>query len=561
MKHKPNFKFRLMLSDADVTRLRDAGDIEKVRVKIEATHAGIVNSNSFFYLPKGMKNGAKTFTTPYPKPVMVAHDQDKDPVGRISKAKYIDYPEVIADFKDAKNPGDVVDQVIDFTKSKTFKAKDFKGLGHIELIADITDSDAIAKVLDKRYLTVSIGGNVDSAICSICATDKMNEDESVPYEDRCNHWRGETYDGEKAFLIGGNMEFNEVSYVNTPADKNAVSEVINDNVDDITFSEQSFEILDFEVKNKNAGETTLKKTLAAILKDKDVSQKALGDLGLSTLVLADDRYAKLRKTSFLFADQKAIPVNDKAHILAAYHILTEVEDSEEKTQVLEVLDRKFKNQFGETSMEDALEAMQAEHKEVEDESIEAPAAAAPVLDTEALAKEVTDAVVLQLKESFNVSDSYVAQRNDALETEVTALESELEELTDKYKSALVGQIMAISDTADKETLETRTLDSLHDKLVDLGYGIQDESSEDNVQDENNEGLEDTDVDINDAADEEGELENNASDTNVEDEAETLTVKQVKDEHSKILKKEGLRAASRYIADLRDKKTLPKNFTF
>ena len=580
MKIKPQFRCKLILSDEQVQQLRDAGDVTKIKVKIEATHSGIVNANKFFYTPAGMKAGTPTFTQPFEKPVMVAHDTDGDPIGRVLKAKYIDYPEITAEFKDVKNPVDIVDQVVKFTKSKDFKKKSYKGLGHVELVAEIADREAIEKILDKRYLTVSIGGSVKSAACSICGTDQMAQDENVPYEDRCNHYRGETYDGEVAFLIGGQMTFDEVSYVATPADKNAVSEVISDNADDIVISEQSLQILDFEVSKEQTGETALK-TLKELLADAKAQREKLKDLKLETFILEDEEYTKLRKPSFLFADERAIAINDRAHLLSAKSLMEEIEDSEDKTQIVEVLDRKFKSLFGETiSFEDALSKQQAKNEEQIEDS---QAAVAPgttsieaKVDEEAIAQAVADSVVAAIKSQMSVSDSYSGQRAEALEQEVESLEVELTSITDKYKALLVNQILTsegkTEDADYKSKLAIRGLDSLHDKLEDLGFGLQASDSVDNEQEvKDNKGLENVEVDINDASEKEGNVADASEKEGKEDkegtvvdsaeESTKLTIEGVRTAYQQKIKDEGLRKARFYIADLRKNKQLPDNFTF
>jgi hypothetical protein len=577
---KNKFKITLKLNDADYTRLMDASkdsDIKSIKVKIEASHSGIVNANNFFYTPHGMKSGVKSFVEPYSKPVMVAHDSNADAVGRVLKAKYIDYPEIVADVKDVKDPVDGVDAILDFVKkNKDFKKKGYKGLGHVELVAEITDSEAIEKVMDKRYLTVSIGGGVDKAVCSICGTDKMTQDDSTDYEDRCNHWRGETYDGEKAFLIGGKMEFNEVSYVNTPADKNAVSEVINDEANQEIFSNGKFEILDFEVEEKK-GVNKLKKKLKDILSDKSIVSDTLKALGLNSFALEDEQYGKLRKTSYLFANDKAVPVNDKAHIIAAYEILSDAEDSKDLDEAREVLDRKFANLFGkDISIEDAKKELLDSVKTDEDVSDSTDTDDVGIdYDklADSVAAKVTVAVVDQLKDSFTVNDSFLGQRNEILEAEVAGLEKEIDALTDKYKSAMINQILNKEDKLEDATyrgkLESRTLDSLNDKLEDLGLAAkqeEDTSKEETITDESDKDkVTDTSVNIEDASDDSGELsdEDGSVEDNVEDSADDvlLDIDVVKSEYKNIFKKQGFSAARKYLKDLEDAKKLPDNFTF
>ncbi len=61
-----------------------------LQVRIAATHAGIITRNNGFYLPDSMKKGATSFTDGYPKPVLLHHEDHKDPVGRIVAASYKD---------------------------------------------------------------------------------------------------------------------------------------------------------------------------------------------------------------------------------------------------------------------------------------------------------------------------------------------------------------------------------------------------------------------------------------------------------------------------------------
>lgn len=570
------FKYKLELADSDIAKLKDAGKVTKLKVKIEASHSGIVNGNYFFYTPTGMSDGVDSFVEPYNKPVHLNHDTSTDPVGRVIAAKYVDYSDLkggtIDAIKDTTNPSEVVEEVALFVKGTTFNDESYKGLGHVELIAEITDEDAIEKVLDKRYLTVSIGGNVDSAICSVCGTDQMEDSE-------CEHWRGETYDGKVAFLIGGLMDFREVSYVSSPADSNAVSEVVNDsNNNELEYTKQTLEILDYEV---DKGEhPNMKKKLAEILKQANLVKDSLKTLGLESLALNDEAYGKLRKSSFLFANDKALPINDKAHVLAALHVLDQVEECEDSLQAKEVLDRKYKKLFGETSVEDATQALVAEVGGVQDSS--EGAGKMSVVDVDALAtaiaplltKDVTDAVVEKLQESVAVDDSFHANRAEALEVENESLEQENKMLTDRYKSVIINQILVsedkITDEDYKAKLQSRGLDSLADKLDDLGFGtvaVADAEPENNDQSPSD--LEDN-INVADASDGEGNSEDNddnddqpAADNEVNDsnDVQKLSVTEVKDAYKDVFKTKGGVAARAYLKELRDNKTLPDNFTF
>lgn len=188
-------------------------------VRVAATHAGIITKNNGFYLPDKMSQGASSMMSPFPKPILLHHDSYKDPIGRIVNADYINTANTLFN-RDSKFKG--------FTDSKTsFIAKldlvdalfedghledpDFQGLGYISVVAKITDPEAIQKIADSRLMTVSIGASTDRAVCSICKSDWVDEGP-------CEHRPGKTYDEKPAFIIAGNLTYEELSFVNSPAD-------------------------------------------------------------------------------------------------------------------------------------------------------------------------------------------------------------------------------------------------------------------------------------------------------------------------------------------------------
>lgn len=229
--------------------------LSALRIRVAATHAGKITRNNGFYLPHKMKEGAASFTSQYPKPIQVHHDDRTDPVGRVVDARYVDMSRGVLDhFKDAKqfteddglatfcdgklSREETVEFARDFliNDDSLVDDPDYQGLGYIELTADITDPDAIQKVLDKRYLTGSIGASTDSAVCSVCKQDWAGEDGI------CEHRPGKTYDGKKCVLIAGNLEYEEYSFVNSPADTHSTVIAIDSEggVHDTVTSEDHF---------------------------------------------------------------------------------------------------------------------------------------------------------------------------------------------------------------------------------------------------------------------------------------------------------------------------------
>jgi len=147
---------------------------------IEAIHA-ITTSNYTTYTANELRKSVNSWLTPYNKPVLTHHESRKgEPIGRVQEASFI---------SNTKN-----------------------GRPAHKLIVEITDPEAIQKIEDGRYSTVSVGGSADKAICSICETDWVSEG-------WCSHSPGSEYEDQVAHLIFKELDFKEVSFVNVPADE------------------------------------------------------------------------------------------------------------------------------------------------------------------------------------------------------------------------------------------------------------------------------------------------------------------------------------------------------
>lgn len=192
MKKRFREAFELKLSDSQDGKLEIAeNQKDRIVVWIEAIHA-MTTGNYTTYTArelrgdKDKKTGQYSWTYPYEKPVLKFHkSRDGEPIGRVLAAKF----------------------------SNTSQA----GLPVIRLKVEITDKDAIEKVKDGRYKTVSIGGTAEHAYCSICGQDWLTEG-------MCEHWPGREYgdDHTVCTMILGDLDFKEVSFVNVPADQYAM---------------------------------------------------------------------------------------------------------------------------------------------------------------------------------------------------------------------------------------------------------------------------------------------------------------------------------------------------
>jgi hypothetical protein len=181
------------------------GDRSAIVAKAEATHYDFVNKNFYYYDLAYMRQNAttwiqKTNTGSWGKPVQKDHWIDTDAsVGRVLGATPIIYP----------------------TRSNDIWVPN----GHIELVYYVPDKDAIDRMIDGRFRTLSVSASATpkDVKCSICGR-TIND-----YE--CDHYRGKTYSitdertkkttDRLCYWIWGKQVYNEVSFVQKPADADA----------------------------------------------------------------------------------------------------------------------------------------------------------------------------------------------------------------------------------------------------------------------------------------------------------------------------------------------------
>lgn len=151
-------------------------------VTFESTHSG-KNKNFANYQSDSMEHDADSWMDPYKKPFLKNHDSHSEPLGRVK------------DFQ--------------FGQSEINPARDC-----IDVTYRITDKDAIPKILDGRYKTMSVGASVNHIKCDICGKDIL-KDGAFKF---CGHWRGEKYKDEICTWTMTGLGYKEGSVVNMPAD-------------------------------------------------------------------------------------------------------------------------------------------------------------------------------------------------------------------------------------------------------------------------------------------------------------------------------------------------------
>ena len=390
------FTIRAGKNDAKYQVAESEGSTRKYLLpRIEAIHAG-TTLNYNHYLAEKLKGdpikktGVYSWMNPYPKPVIYNHDTHTEATGRIQNAIYTDYTE-------AGKPG-------------------------IILIPKITDPKAIEALEDGRLLTVSVGATTDSVICSITGKDIL-KDGYTGYN------KGEYYDGKLCEWILGDLWFDELSWVNVPADQEAMVRDIQTSI----FLEPT------ESVNDNP-----EQQLALM-------REAFGVLpGMSIVV------PELESTKNPQRQEESIPMEDKDLILA------ESENAEtELSETPEVID---------APNDEATPETQGEPEELDKpEDLDAP----EVLDA---SDEPESLDPLETPEEPNDSAAEAVKENALMleaRVEIAGLKAQVEALSTELKDTYIDRIMektaVTKEKADsyKTRLATRTLESLRDKLVDL----------------------------------------------------------------------------------------------
>ena len=387
---KPNINHKDIIDQIIVSEAKaDGGKKLILKPRIEAIHAGRTRNGNIYLAErlKGdfkLKSGVYSFLYPYPKPMIKNHDHESEPTGRIRNAQFI-------------------------TDSLTNKEA-------ILIIPEITDPDTIEKILDGRYMTVSIGATTDSAICNICGTDILKEG-------WCGHDRGEVYDGVECGWIIGNLFFDECSWVNVPADTDAM---IVDAGEPI--ATEAYAQIGEKYYNLSAKDDAV-----------EIKESAAKMLGIYTEGLNES--------------EGGMSQMDKKLEDATVEDLTE----DNKTQ---------DNVEKDTAINEQLQAKEAELAAVIAEKDSALAEKQAIIAEKETKISEFETKIAELQETLNVSEA----EKTALTEEVANLKSEkfktLVERVIDYKQALGRPLTGTREEAIEEYL-ARSEESLNDTLKDL----------------------------------------------------------------------------------------------
>lgn len=406
-KIQESFTIKASLNKNPAILTESSSGEEYILPRIEAIHAGSTRNYNHYLAEKlkgdaNLKSGVYSWTHPFNKPVIYNHDVDTKATGRVISAAYTDYTS-------AGKPG-------------------------IIIVPKITDPEAIQAIKDGRLLTVSVGARTDSIICSITGKDIMKEG-FTGYE------KGEYYNGKLCEWIIGDVWFEEVSWVNTPADENAF---ITDIQTPIFVGDETEE----SVKTISANHSL---------------QEYFGvPKGISIFVPKLQEGMSLKNTKAENVEQE-----DKLKMeLAENEVIKEEEVKKEEEVTDEKVDKADEDTEAsyEEAKEEANQALADAETELDKTTNDVvKASEEPVKTTEEETKVVPE-VSPETKENNQVTQLLV---------ENAGLKAQIKKLTDELKEHYVSNILSLKKLSEEKEiayaarLKERSLNSLKDTLSDI----------------------------------------------------------------------------------------------
>jgi uncharacterized protein (UPF0335 family) len=487
--------------------------VSKIAAIVKMTFAGAVTGNAAIYLPDEMYNGTRSWTIPYERPIQVHHKDLVDPIGRVKDARYVDtsvdaiskFPKLAQAMAVFHNPRSTTLarlKTVAIFQEADAAIENFEGVGRIDGLWDVSDADAVQKIIDKRYLTVSTAFTPKGAYCSQCAREDMITDWR---KDECEHERGQYYDGLKCLAVPFGFNYDEVSPVNTPAARNATIMEIGEN---LSFSDSvakssvlkrpSIDIIDFvaleedssvrfsdsktckfptsfkdfynetnpekqtsviETNTKGKPEESKMNKLSRLLKDAAALEKKMAEfLPEGYVKTSDEDLAKLEEADFVGPD-RTLKVTDMVEADAVKALLESCEDCDLKGALLESLGSKVTQLT--PKEEDSSAPVEAEVPESNEqgEKDNSPSEEAPEVDLSKTVAELTE----KLRDS--------TERVEELELEKSLLKKRMDDVQKDYRSQV-----SLNEAMTKK-LRDNLVEKLLDSKASRGLKFQDRKAE------------------------------------------------------------------------------------
>lgn len=387
--------------------LNEGNSKKRLIVEVSAIHEGVTR-NYNKYTSDALRESTLSWMAPYPKPLILNHDLDSDPIGRM----------VNADYK-----------------------QNNEGRGYIALKIAVLDSESITRVLDGRYLTGSVGGVPQAVICSICSQDiiaRSKEGES------CGHSRGATYEGQTCVYEHRGISFHEYSFVNAPGDTNSLIQTKALEAYDLNV--YSYDLTSLEVKKFDQSEGFINLQESMSLEEANILRS---DIVAGSKYL-EEQTLQENELNITFLKNSSTIVKESEFSDREQNEMDEnkVTESQEDEDILDVTDRLSENlasedsveiKEDETTLEDKKIVSETEESEdtevVEDKAISEEAPKDKVETENEYTKEYSSEE-LSLKEndkdleSSDESEVTEASEDNSDETEAKLEEQDSEEVTE-----------------------------------------------------------------------------------------------------------------------------------
>lgn len=420
-------------------------------IEVAAIHEGMT-ANFNYYPAEALAESVESWTNPYPKPIIMNHDPYSEPVGRVMAAK--------------------MDQEAD-------------GTPYVRLQVAVTDPEAVRKVMDQRYLTGSVGGKAEEAICNICGADWAKASMmSMP----CRHQRGTPYKGKVAHVEMKKIQFKEYSFVNMPADaRSSVRQLATNATGESTEDDgwiRPAEIFSIDMNKEEIlelSESNTRNILEGMSKKKSspIYHEYRGAF-LSAIAIAEAEDTTkesivAKETELIEEEEDILAVADE---LSSDLAATEAEEVEEETEDEETPEESDTSEPEDT---EAPEAQEDPHEDDDEDTTDDPESR----ESDDVTDEVTEEEAPTEEEADDSnSETELNERVLALESRVEELETREQTLLGenaKLKNALKRTLaervvdtkiaLGLHETAERETLledhVNRSASSLADSLRDL----------------------------------------------------------------------------------------------
>jgi len=397
-------------------------------IEVAAIHEGLT-ANYNNYSAAELEKALESWVEPYPKPIILNHDLSTEPIGRIIAARM---------------------------------DKESDGSSFVRLQVAITDPVAAQKVLDKRYLTGSVGGRASKAVCSISGEDLAQETESGrPKMPKFR--RGKVYKGKLAYIDMQDISFKEYSFVNQPADQKS-------GVRSTTFSDGKAPVA--------ASDDWVAKSSAFVLHmdEEDIVSLEENESIFKNMKKKDSKTTYLRtKGAFLSAiaiHESESELNNSETLLSNEDL--EVEKSEEISTMNDItkdddilavatgLSEDLSNIASSQVSEEVSEEVSAEENqqpEEQDESVEATEEAEETIEaTDASEEAAEDVAEEAAAEEISTDDSEQADvQEEAVDSEEAEKpEESSDEVSDEVQEESQEESLTAEESSDEQASEDQS---------------------------------------------------------------------------------------------------------